>query len=678
MLLVKSPAELLQEEIAQARVNADIAMNLPVVSSLAAYVRSCWDAAKQAKEPIQQEMLSALRRRNNQYDPDKEAEFARRGITQAIFMGLTDEKCAGAESYLYEILFPPDERPWGIKPTPMPELQPQQMQMIHDQINMELQQFLQLAGPEGLPIPVDMVRNRIAQLISKAEEEIGKYARQMNDKIEIKLDDILSESGWYEALSALVWDFVTFKACFLKGPVLKKKPTLEWDQMGNAVAQDSIVMEWESPSPLDIYPAPSSNKIGDSYLIERHRLTRSDFIAMQGIEGYNQDAIKTILAEMSYGTIQETLSTPDDGQPVRGAIGLNNSLITDPEGKTNALQFWGPVQGLKLLEYGIDRREIEDPFKEYHAEVWLVGNAVIKTLLNSDPLGRIPYYKASFREVKGMFWGKGVPDIIKDIQDMGNATARNLVSNLSIASGPQVGIDISQLAQGEKITQMFPWKIWQLDTSRTATHKPPLSFWQPELHADALLKIYEFFSMEADNKLGVPRYAYGAPASPGTNRAINTATGLSMMMNNSSRGIKRVLQNLDLNVIAESVKRLHEWLMLYRQDPILMQGDIKIIARGSQALVAREAQQVRRNEFLQLISNPMLAQIVGLPAIAETARKVATGLDIDLKDLIPTKEEMYMNMMTMQAQQQQQGGDEKPKQLSQGKEEGNNTRAFDA
>jgi len=642
---VKSPDDLLREDIDQARANADIAMALPVVTSLAGYVRSCWDAAKQAKEPVQQSMLSAMRRRNNQYDPSIEAQFASRGITHAVYMGLTDEKCAGAESYLYEILFPPDEKPWGIKPTPMPELQPQQMRMIHDQINGELQQFMQLAGAEGLPIPVDMVRARITQLIAKAEEEIGKYAREQNGKIEAKIDDILTESGWYEALSSLIWDFTTFKACFLKGPVLKNEPTLEWDDGGNPIVRDSIVMHWECPSPLDIYPAPSSNRIGDSYLIERHRLTKSDLIAMQGCDGYNQDAIKTILAEISYGAAAQDIHTPDDSQPVRGAVGINNTLISDPESKIDALQFWGPVQGLKLLEYGIDRAEIDDPFKEYHAEIWLVGNAVIKMLLNADPLGRIPYYKASFREIKGMFWGKGIPDIIGDIQDMCNATARNLVSNLSIASGPQVGLDISQLAQGEKITQMFPWKIWQLDTSGTSINKPPLSFWQPEIHAGELLRIYEFFSMEADNKLGVPRYAYGAPASPGANRAINTATGLSMMMNNSSRGIKRVLQNLDINLIAESVKRLHEWLMLYRQDPLLMQGDIKIVARGSQSLVAREAQQVRRNEFLRLISNPMLAQIVGLPAIAETARKVAAGLDIGLKDLIPTKEEMYMNNM---------------------------------
>ena len=42
----------------------------PVMQSLAACIRKHWSLAKEAKEPIEKEMLSAVRSRRGEYDPD--------------------------------------------------------------------------------------------------------------------------------------------------------------------------------------------------------------------------------------------------------------------------------------------------------------------------------------------------------------------------------------------------------------------------------------------------------------------------------------------------------------------------------------------------------------------------------------------------------------------------------
>ena len=130
--------------------------------------------------------------------------------------------------------------------------------------------------------------------------------------------------------------------------------------------------------------------------------------------------------------------------------------------------------------------------------MWVVGTSVIKAVLNYDPLGEKPYAKVSFIKVPGAFWGKGIPEIISDVQGVANAAARALVNNMGIASGPQVEVNLARLSPNENITQMTPWKIWQVNDDPTGSSAPALRFTQPQDNSDRLMRVYERFSRLAD------------------------------------------------------------------------------------------------------------------------------------------------------------------------------------
>ena len=100
----------------------------------------------------------------------------------------------------------------------------------------------------------------------------------------------------------------------------------------------------------------------------------------------------------------------------------------------------GGAQGLSLLQWGVDPDDVDDPLAEYEVEATLIGQHVIRVKINRDPLERRPYHTASFQPVPGSFWGQGIPELMADIQDVCNATARSLVNNLAISSGPQVEV----------------------------------------------------------------------------------------------------------------------------------------------------------------------------------------------------------------------------------------------
>jgi hypothetical protein len=220
---------------------------------------------------------------------------------------------------------------------------------------------------------------------------------------------------------------------------------------------------------------------------------------------------------------------------------------------------------------------------------------------------------------------------------------------MSIASGPQVVYNIDRLPQGENITQMYPWKVWQVTSDPMAGTAPPMQFFQPSSLSSELMAVYEKFSTLADEYTGIPRYMTGETAPGGAGR---TATGMSMMMSNAGKAIKQVIANVDESVIRQAIERLYFYNMRYGDDPDL-KGDVNIVARGATSLLIKEQAQMRQNQFLQIaLSNPLTAQIVGVEGIAELLRQSAKTLDLNPDNIVPPVE-IIKARMAQQAQQAQ-------------------------
>src|SRR5690606_21553879 len=80
---------------------------------------------------------------------------------------------------------------------------------------------------------------------------------------------------------------------------------------------------------------------------------------------------------------------------------------------------------------------------------YLVGGEVVGVSINPHPTGRLPFYSDCFERVPGSCYGNAIPDLIADVQSVGNAALRALVNNLSIASGPMGWINEDRLASND-------------------------------------------------------------------------------------------------------------------------------------------------------------------------------------------------------------------------------------
>lgn len=654
-----APAEDDQKVAEAARRVAEEIQTLPFYSSLAAHVRKCWEEARdhRRRSGVDDRLLRSLYQRQGRYMPEDEAELKKIGAP-LVYMMLTATKCRTAAGWLREVFVTSgSEKPWSIRPTTEPEMDEAAFRQV---VQESVREAVDIENAMQAPVDEELMRRIVERVRDRASINLRKDAEAKVRRMERRMADQLEEGNFYVALDQFIEDLVTFPAAFMKGPVVRRRRKLSWvtgeDGVPRLQPSERLVLEWERVSPFDIYPAPWSSDIDDGYLIERMRLGPEQLEQLIGVEGFSDDAIRAVLSEASGEGLSRlsSWSWPDQER----AEAEDKDENRQRSALIDVVRFWGPVKGSVLREWGLEEG-VEDPDRFYEIECWLVDRWVVKAMLNPDPLGRRPYYKASYEEVPGSFWGHGVPELIKDCQQVCNAAARSLVMNMSLSSGPQVVVNTSSLPEGENPTQIFPWKIWITKTDRLdpGNTRNPVTFFQPDSNAAQLMAVYEKYSQLADEYSGLPRYMAGDTRVGGAGR---TASGLSMLMQQANRGLRQVASAIDIKVLQPLLERLYFYNVNHMQDPA-MTGDVEIIAEGSRMLMVKETLQVRRLEFLQLVlSSPVVLNMVGEEGLAALLREQAKGLDMDVDKLVPPDavlraKAMQQALIAQQAAQGQAG-----------------------
>ena len=625
--LVRQEQEMVDRELAARQ-------NEPLILGLSDHLRSCWDAARQAKKPIENIMLRALRQRNGEYEADKLHQIHEQGGSD-VYMMITEVKCRAAESWLRDILLDQGSAPWDLQPTPIPELSPMQQDEVEQAFAEQVVNLVQSTGQA--PTANDMAEMK-EMVLQDYRFKILQAADNRAKRMKVKIQDQFTQGGWGESFNDFITDLVTQPCGFVKGPVIRRQRKLGWTQgedgRTTVKADEVIAPEFERVDPFRIYPEPGITTINDGFIFEHHPLSRSELSELIGVPGYDEDAIRKLL-DIGNGTswFSEDIELAKDEEERKFHSFDRPTEIYD------ALEFWGKVSGKMLKEWGLTEEEVPDEAKEYDANVWSVGDYIIKAVLNYDPLGEKPYAKTSFIKCPGAFWGKGIPEIIEDLQNVCNAAARALVNNMGISSGPQVEVNLERIPPNEDITQLHPWKIWQVTNDPLGSSAPAVRFTQPDDNANTLMGVYERFSKLADDHSGIPSYVYGDLDVKGAGR---TSSGLSMLMGAAGKGIRQVVMHIDSDVIKPIVYRQFVYNMRYDEDESI-KGDVDIVPKGAVNLAVKETVNVRRLEFLQATANQVDLEIVGKEGRTAILREVAKGLQMPVDEIVPSREKSKLS-----------------------------------
>jgi hypothetical protein len=646
LVQVKTPAGVMA---AQARERAEsVPAKALKDNDLASFVMAVFKENEDHRrtEGVEERLLDSLRRRLGEYSPTKLAALKEQGGS-VIYAELTGVKCRNGESWLADVFSPDDEKAWALRSTPVPNL-PADAQTQLDTVSekfalakaSEVMQGGQPVTPEQVKALIDETKPLLEIFVRrKLEALVGKRVRNM----ERLMYDQLTEGEWDRVLEQFLYDLVTFPTAILKGPIIRMRKNRRWE-----IAEDGtstlVVDRQPSPvfkrvSPFDFYPAPVADCAdGPGPMVEKIWFTRSALEDLKEIEGYNDAAIDRILDAQPYAAS----NNPDTS---RDTERLELESRDDPEDVNMArdtlfgLELHGKVPGRLLIKYGLsednDGKKLRNA-KEYSAEVITVGKETIYASVNPDKMERHPYSSTSWSKVAGSFWGRGVPELITSIQDVCNASLRALVNNMGVASGPQAILnDTDRVPEGEDVTDIYPFKIWQFTNERSITTDPVKFFTVPS-NASELYVIYENFKKQADDDSGIPAYAYGNERTAGAGR---TASGLSMLMTGASRGIKKVIRNVHRDVVGPSLMRLYDWNMEFVDDPEI-KGDASVVPVGAVAILTREQSASRRMELLNMTNNPTDLKLIGLQNRAELLRQTFDSLEFDGDRLVLSEEEL--------------------------------------
>ena len=646
MLRVVTNAELVAAEDQDRARRAEEEQNLAPLPGLVAWLRKAWDAAWEAKKPIQDQLLVSLRQRKGQYDETTLQKLKQSGGTD-IFMRITEVKCRAAESWLRDILLEEGAPPWSLAPTSEPDLKPEDEDKARAFF---AERVLSMTQAGQIALDPEQIMNLHEESIEEARQQRDKIARDKAERMQRRIKDQFDEGGWREAFNAFISDLATYKMAVLKGPVVRRRKKLKWEQGPDGyrpVVSDDLVTEIERVSPFDIFPEPGVSSLSEGYVFQRHKLPSAKLAALIGVPGYNDNTIRAILSRQ----ISTTPWSDDIMDSTRKQLEERDAFLDAPTTTYEALEFWGKVHGRLLIDWGMPEDVVTDPDKHYDANIWTIGNYVLKATLNYDPLGETPYSGTSFIKQPGTMWGLGVPETIEDVQRVCNAAARSLVNNMAIASGPQVEISVDRLAKGEEITTLAPWRIWQTVSDPAGSSSPAVRFVQPDDRAGSLIGVYDKFLRMADDQSGIPAYIYGNLNVSGAGR---TSSGLSMLMGAAGKGIRQVVMHIDADIILPIVRRQYTFNMRFDPDQSI-KGDVQIIPRGATQLAMKDVMNTRRVEFLNATANPVDVEILGKSGRASLLREVAKGLQMPVDEVIPSKEKLAL-LDAMSAATPQQGG----------------------
>jgi hypothetical protein len=592
-------------------------------------------------ESIDDQLIDCEERVQSKYSTTKLAEIREFGGSE-IYMGLTGVKVRAAESWMKEILTTDREQLWRIEPTPLVDIPKDLADQMADTAVKRIRQ-LQAEAKEAQQ-PLELTPAMIYDLSATVRDEVLAERRKMADtasaRMEQVIHDQLVQMDFEKIFRGAISDVCRSKAAIIKGPIAVRKKCRVWKldaagvpQMGSTEATVPMVFRTD---PQDFYPSPVSGEEISGNTVERVSYERGDLAALRDQPGWSTEALNRILD--NFDNTQQTLTYSSESDELRNINQTNENFF-----KTSATgwEIYAETPGQKLLDFGFkldrDGETALDPRGSYDVNSILIDSEIVYLDFNPDEFGGRPYSASGWGDITGSFWSEAIAELMQDLQDMCNGSARALGNNMAFASGPQSVInDIGRIPDGEELTSPSPLKMWQFTNVGKATGKP-LEFFQPDSNAAELLAVYGHFAKLADDYTGIPAYAYGNDKVAGAGR---TASGLSMLMSSAARGIKNVILNLDERVLNKIIKDLYYYNIKYLDDPLLKYGaDINVRATGAIQVMIKETMAQRRLEFLQATTNDLDFKVIGAENRANLLREIATTLDLD-SNPVQTKEQI--------------------------------------
>lgn len=543
-----------------------------VIKMLGLRLRADFDQAERDRRPYEEEWLKCYRQYRGEYEYDIKSSLIT-GKSKA-FIKLSRVKLNTLNARTSDILL---NKNWSIDPTPEPDI-PQ-----HDLL--QIKQALADLGKEATDEDI--------------KAEILEVAKKRAARMSTKVEDALTESRYDELIKLVLSSGHMYGTGVLKGPLVDTRVNRSWkmaDGGGYQLDSQLVLKPYVEHVPLwDFYPVDVYAKnVDETDVFQRHIFTKHQVRNLLKNQSFRADAISDYLRKHPRGNVDLKLFENE----LRTIVDKDN-IVGDRKGCYEVLEFWGLISGEELRECGCTIAE-KDLDNEVEANIWMVGDTIIKVALNPTEQQRRPYHLYYFERDETSIFGNSSLETYRDLQTLFNAIVRMAIDNAAISAGPLFEILKSLLVDNEDVTDLHPFRIFLRDGIDPESGKEnALRIHSLPSHTAELLRFAEVVKQWLDEASALPAYTHGEQ----TGGVGKTARGLSMLMGAASVTIKDLVRNYDHGVTAPFITAMYHWFMQFSDDESI-KGDYAVKATGTSSLVAKEILGQQLDMFAASTMNP--------------------------------------------------------------------------
>ena len=611
------------------------------VSSLVSLVEERFTKAETARRPYEEQWLRNYKNYRGVYDDSvkfTEAEKSR------VFIKVTKTKVLAAYGQITDVLFSAGRFPLSVDPTVLPEgITGDVHYDPADEEEGEESSPYGFAG-DGNDLPAGSTESslQLGSLEAKLEgknvkEGAGTSPTSVNyspamiaaKRMEKKIHDQLEESEATKQLRSSVFEMALFGTGIMKGPMAVDKEYPDWDKEGTYKPTTKTVPTVSYVSVWDWYPDPDAGTVNDlGYSTQRHKLNRSQLRALKLRPFFRKEVIESVITQ---GESYTKKYWEDD---------LKDYQIDTGVDRFEVLEYWGVMDMATIEDHDIEVPEELETADELQVNIWTCNGRAIRSVLNPFKPVRSPYYAVPYEHNPYSIFGIGLAENMDDTQTLMNGFMRMAVDNAVLSGNLIFEVDETNLVPGQDM-QLYPGKVFRRQGG--APGQALFGTKYPNVSGENL-QLFDKARQLADESTGLPSFSHGQTGVTGVGR---TSSGISMLMNAASGGVKTVIKNIDDYLLGPMGKSFFHFNMQFDFDATL-RGDLEVKARGTESLMANEVRSQRLLQFLQVGANPNLAPFMKSQYII---REIAKSMELDPDKVTNNIEEAQAQAMIMQKQQ---------------------------
>lgn len=546
------------------------------------------------------------------------------------FVKITKTKVLAAYAQIVDVLFAGSKFPLGIESRKYPSENVEESASFDpknptsDAIKKETGQDVSSPFDEELDPEIAIRMGVFKKKVKPIEKELKsgpgqtatsitfEPAKKAARNLEKKMHDQLDECEASKHLRSVAFEMSLFGTGILKGPFAHDKEYPNWNEKGKYSPEFQTIPKVESVSIWDFYPDPDARNISEAeYIIERHRMNRSELRALKHRPFFREESIELAIEDGA------------DYTPLYWEDALEDSNINQSIDRFEVLEYWGVID-----KESAEEAELEIP-KEYkdadqlQINAWICGGQILRLVLNPFTPVRLPYQAVPYELNPYSFFGIGVAENMQDTQLLMNGFMRLAVDNAALSSNLLIEIDETNLVPGQDMA-VYPGKVFRRQAGAPGQAIFGTKF--PNVTGECL-QMFDKARQLSDESTGMPSFAHGMTGVMGVGR---TASGMSMLMGAAAQNIKAVVRNIDDYLLSPLGRSLFNFNMQFDFNPEFI-GDLEVVARGTESLMRNEVRSQRLLQFMQMTGNQQLAPFVKYDYII---RELAASMDLDEEKIL--------------------------------------------